>query len=253
MLNHRVIPVLQIFDERLVKSFQFTKPVHLGDPINAVKIFNEKQVDELVLLDIGATDQKKAPAFDLIEKIAGEAFMPVSYGGGVASVEIARQLFRLGIEKVVIRSTALENPQFLRVLSDEFGSSSVVASVDVKKNRRGLYQIYCGNKRISKTKRWPEVVDEFKTQGAGEILLQSVDRDGTMLGPDLELLQSIGTISIPLVFAGGVSSIEDMRDILNAGADAVAAGAFFVLHGPHRALLITYPEYSVLEQELGGI
>lgn len=253
MLNHRVIPMLQIQNERLVKTLKFSNPHHLGDPINAVKVFNDKQVDELALLDIGATHQKRSPSFDLVEKIAGEAFMPVSYGGGVSSIEIARQLFRLGVEKVVVRSAALENPRFLRVLSDEFGSSSVVASVDVKKNRRGQYQVFCANGKPSKTHKWPEIIDNFATQGAGEILLQSVDCDGTLLGPDLELVKNVRPISIPLVFAGGVSSIADMKKMLLAGADAVAVGAFFVLHGPHRALLITYPDYSLLEHELGGI
>ena len=253
MLNHRVIPVLQIENERLVKTLKFDRPSYLGDPINAVKIFNEKFVDELVLLDIGATPQKKSPPYDLIEKIAGEAFMPMSYGGGVSNVEIARQIFRLGIEKVVVRSAALEDPQLLRALCDEFGSSSIVASVDVKRNRRGAPKVFCSNGKFSKTHQWPGIITEFIRHGAGEILLQSVDSDGTLLGPDLELVKSVGVISTPLVFAGGVSSIEDMRNILLAGADAVAVGAFFVLRGPHRAPLLTYPDYSVLETELGGI
>ena len=253
MLKHRVIPVLQIQNERLVKTQKFSKPSYLGDPINAVKIFNEKQVDELVLLDIGATLQKKLPPFDLIEKIAGEAFMPVSYGGGVLSIEIAKQLFRLGVEKVIVRSAALEDSHLLHVLSDEFGSSSIVASVDVKKNRRGSYKVFCGDKKIDKTNSWPGVINEFVRQGAGEILLQSVNGDGTLLGPDLELVKSVGSVSVPLVYAGGVSSLEDIKNILIAGADAVAVGAFFVLHGPHRAMLITYPNYSMLESELEGI
>ena len=250
MLEHRVIPCLLLEKTRLVKTQKFKNPVYVGDPINAVKVFNDKEVDELVLLDIDVSRRGEPPDFEFIEKLASEAFMPLSYGGGVRTVNQARQLFHLGVEKVIIKTAAITDYKFLQELSLEFGSSSLVVSVDVKSDYRRNVVPVDGRLKKLKTHSLPELLNLYENCGVGEILLQNVDCDGTMAGPDLEIVRQIGKRSVPLTVAGGVSSLSDIKNLIDAGADAVGAGAFFTFYGPHRAVLLTYPNYQELSDLL---
>ena len=249
MLQHRVIPVLLLKDRGVVKSRQFKKPRYLGDALNTIRIFNEKEVDELVVLDITASLSKRGPDYDYIEQLASECFMPLTYGGGISTIEEAEKVFLLGVEKISIQTAAFEDFSILKKIADKFGSQSVVFSIDIKKNWRGQYKPYLYTKASITDENWQELIVKAEAAGVGEILINSVDKDGTLEGPDLSLIGQAGKlISIPLTAMGGVSSLQDMKNIINSGADAVAAGAFFVYHGPHKAVLITYPKYQHLKE-----
>lgn len=248
MLKHRVIPALLLQDGGLVKTRRFRKPVYVGDPTNAIRIFNEKEVDELMVLDIGASKQGRDPDYQTIELFASECFMPLCYGGGVRNIEQAAKVFNLGVEKVCLQSAALEGPSLITSLADRFGSQSVVVSIDLKRDWRGRPHLY--ESRTGKTLRrqWLEYAHGIAQAGAGEILLNAVDRDGEMSGYDTELITALAeSVTIPVIALGGAGSLDDMREAVRAGASAVAAGSMFVFHGPHRAVLITYPSYQDLE------
>jgi cyclase len=248
MLQHRVIPALLLRNNGLVKTTQFKDPKYVGDPINAIRIFNEKEVDELMLLDITASKENREPNFEMIEQIAGECFMPLAYGGGVRTVEQAQRIYALGVEKICLQTSALENPGLVTELAQRFGSQSVMVSVDVKRNWMGKPQLYSSAKASSLGSDWVERTQQLVKAGAGEVLLNAVDKDGTLQGPDLPLIEQLSqAINVPLIAVGGVGSMGDIKAAVNAGASAVAAGAFFVYHGPHRAVLITYPKYAELE------
>ena len=247
MLQHRVIPCFLLRNNGLVKTIKFKDPTYIGDPVNAIRIFNDKEVDELIVLDIDASKAGRGPNFDLIEQFAGECFMPLCYGGGVSSIEQARRLFSLGIEKVCLQTSALDNAQLIRQIADEYGSQAVVVSVDVKKNLFGRYQLFSANTGKAHKYQWQEFLAIAVESGAGEIMLTAVDRDGTLSGMDEGLIHvAAESCSVPIIAAGGASSLDDLRSAVKAGASAVAAGAMFVFHGPHRAVLITYPKYEDL-------
>lgn len=251
MLRKRVIPCLLLKDAGLVKTTRFKAPKYVGDPINAIKIFNDKEVDELMVLDITASREGRQPNHALIEKFASECFMPLCYGGGVHTVEQARQLFALGVEKICFQTGALEDLSLITRVAERFGNQSVVVSADIRKNwlgRRTLYSA-CGQRLPPNS--WIDFLKNAVAAGAGEIVVNAVERDGTMHGMDLELIQQAsGALSVPLIAMGGVGSLADIRAGIDAGASAVAAGSFFVFHGPHRAVLVTYPHYRELEQLL---
>lgn len=249
MLTHRVLPCLLLSPSRggLVKTLKFGKPKYVGDPINAVKIFNEKEVDELLVVDIDATREGRGPDFELIEQLASECFMPLCYGGGIRSAEDARQLFSLGVEKVALQSAAMRDPNIVRLIAERAGQQAVVVSIDVKRNWLGKPGLYSAFGVKSSYSDWRDAVRGAIASGAGEILLNAVDRDGTLAGPDLDLIREASAIAdVPLVALGGISSLADMKAATDAGASAVAAGAYFVFQGPHRAVLITYPRYEEL-------
>jgi cyclase len=236
-----------------VKTLRFKNPKYVGDPINAIRIFNEKEVDELLVLDIGASKIGSEPDFELIEQFASECFMPLCYGGGIRTFAHARRLFSSGVEKVCLQSAVLENPTLITQIAEYYGSQAVVVSADVKKGWFGGKKLF--SSRTGKVLDIP--VDDFLSRciemGAGEVLLNAVDRDGTMEGMDLDLIrETAGKLSVPLIAVGGAGSLADMKAAVEAGASAVAAGAFFVFHGPHRAVLITYPTYDEIENFLGG-
>ncbi len=253
MLKHRVIPALLLRNGGLVKTTQFEAPNYVGDPINAIRIFNEKEVDELMVLDITASREHREPNYALIEQFAGECFMPLAYGGGIRNIAQARQLFSLGVEKICLQTEAFKNPTLINELASQFGSQSIMISIDVKKNWLGIPKLYqSASGKLMKT-AWIDMLHKLVSAGAGEVLLNAVDKDGTLTGPDLSLIeQASSTIEVPLIALGGVSSLTDIRACVDAGASAVAAGAFFVYHGPHRAVLITYPTYQELEQLFEG-
>jgi len=249
VLKHRIIPALLLRNGGLFKTTRFKAPNYIGDPINAIRIFNDKEVDELMVLDIGASKERREPSYELIEQFAGECFMPLTYGGGIRSVAQAAQLFSLGVEKICIQTAALEHPELISELANHFGSQSVMVSLDVKKNWFGNARLYQSSTGKLMGAAWMDKLSEFVSLGAGEVLLNAVDKDGTLTGPDLSFIQQASTaINVPLIAMGGVSSLTDIKACVDAGASAVAAGAFFVYHGPHRAVLITYPKYRDLEK-----
>jgi cyclase len=248
MLKTRLIPTLLLKSNGLVKSVKFKNHVYVGDPINAVKIFNDKEVDELLFIDIDAGQQHRGPDFDQIDRISREAFMPFGYGGGIRSTEDVKKLMRLGVEKVCINSYAMEDPDFISRAADIVGSQSVVACVDVKKDLFGAYKVYDHIRRKTTRQNPVEWVHQLEKVGAGEILLNSVDRDGTFSGYDLELISRIAPeVQLPLIALGGAGKLEDFKAAVASGASALAAGSFFVFYGPHRAVLITYPSKGELK------
>ena len=254
MRRIRVIPVLLIQDGGLVKSVRFKQYTYVGDPINAVKIFNDKEVDEIVILDIEATKNQSGPDFKRIKEIASEAFVPLAYGGGITKIDEVRQLFYLGVEKVVLNTQAYQNPALLTEAASLVGSQSVVASVDVKKNWLGQYKVYVKNGGQNTGKNPVEYVQELVNAGAGEIFLNSIDKDGTYNGFDLDLIKQVcSTVNVPVIACGGASIIEDFQSAIKAGASAVAAGSMFVFQRPHRAVLISYPSQKDLEDKLFSI
>ena len=231
MLKHRVIPALLLHDGGLVKTRQFKDAKYVGDPINAIRIFNDKEVDELMVLDISASKEWQQPNYALIEQFAGECFMPICYGGGIRNVEQAHRIFDLGVEKVCLQTAALEDLGLITRLSEQVGSQSVMLSVDVKRNILGKPQLYAAANGKTQSIPWLEFVQKAVAAGAGEVLLNAVDRDGTMKGMDLGLIrQASEALSVPLIAVGGVGSMADIRAAVEAGASAVAAGAFFVFH-----------------------
>lgn len=249
MLKHRVIPCLLILDNGLVKTTRFTKPKYVGDPINAIRIFSDKEVDELMVLDIGASRESREPNYELIEQFAGECFMPLCYGGGIRSVEQARRLFALGVEKVCLQSAALDDLAIVTRIAEQFGSQSVLVSADVKSNWLGKQRLYSSKTTKIMDRPWLAFLKDAVAAGAGEVVLNSVDRDGTMQGMDVDIIrEASAALPVPLIAVGGASSLQDIKAAVDAGASAVSAGAMFVFHGPHRAVLITYPKYRELEQ-----
>ena len=252
----RIIPCLLLNNNGLVKTTKFKKPVYLGDPRNVVKIFNDKEADELVLLDISATAQGRGPRIDLIQEIASECFMPLAYGGGIRSVEDVKKVISCGLEKVVINSSAITKPAFIEKVASEVGSQSVVVSIDVR--QRGFFNKYevhthCGKKR---TKLDPvTVARQMEAAGAGEILLNSIDRDGTMSGYDLSLInQVVNAVGIPVVACGGASNVNDLAKAVKiGGASAASAGSMFVFQGKLKAVLISFPTPHELETEFSNV
>ncbi|MCX7827731.1 MAG: AglZ/HisF2 family acetamidino modification protein [Thermanaerothrix sp.] len=228
MLRHRIIPCLLLSGGGLVKTTRFSSPRYVGDPINVIRIFNEKEVDELILLDIEASRQNRPPDFELIEQIAGECFMPLCYGGGIKTFEQASRLFSLGVEKVSLQSAALESPELIRKIADHYGSQAVVISADVKKSWLGKKKLYFSSRDKALDLPLEEFLWRCVNLGAGEVLLNSVDRDGTMEGVDCDLIREIaGKLPVPLIAMGGAGSLLHMRSAIEAGASAVAAGGFF--------------------------
>ena len=244
MERPRIIPTLLIQDGNLVKTIKFKNPRYLGDPINAIKIFNEKGVDEICILDITVSKEGKEPDYDLLEKMASEAFMPLSYGGGVNSVEQIKHIFRMGFEKIVINTAAANNIELISQASDYFGSQSIVGAIDYK---NGLFGSSCyindGEKKI---KRKPlEYALELEKAGVGELLLYSMDNDGMRSGYDIKTIENISnSVGVPVIACGGAKNINDFKQALLNGADAVAAGSMFVFFGEKQAVLINYPEES---------
>ena len=249
MLKHRVIPCLLLRNGGLVKTLKFGDAKYVGDPINAIRIFNDKEVDELMVLDITASKEKKEPNYALIEQFASECFMPLSYGGGIKTMEQAQRLFSSGIEKICLQTSVLDDLSLVKNLSDKWGSSSILVSIDVKRNWMGQPKLYAAATGKTLDKKWTDFMLDAVKAGAGEIVLNAVDKDGTMKGMDTELVKEAAKVlSVPLVAVGGAGSLADIKAAVDAGASAVSAGAFFVFQGPHRAVLITYPKYHELIQ-----
>lgn len=248
MQNVRVIPVLLLKGMGLYKSVKFKDLKYVGDPINAIKIFNEKEVDELVFLDITASVTNKEPNYQMLADIASECFMPLCYGGGIKSIDQIERILYAGVEKVSINSAAFEKPNLVNEAARKFGSSTIVVSIDIKKGFLSGSSVYSMSGTKNMKKNPVDFAKYMEDQGAGELLINSIDNDGTMKGYDLELVKAISqNVSIPVIACGGAGSVEDFKQAVNSGASAVAAGSFFVFQGKHRAVLITYPSRSELE------
>ena len=248
MLSHRVIPCLLLSGTGLVKTRKFKNPTYIGDPINAIRIFNEKEVDELVLLDINATLDSRGPNFDLVEEIAGECFMPLAYGGGISTLDQIRKLFRLGVEKIILNSALQFDSNLVSDAVSVFGSQAITASLDVRRKLFGGYDVFTHAGTVKSGKSPVEAAREAESLGVGEILLTSIDKEGSMQGYDLSLLSSVSqSVNVPVIASGGAGSLDHFQAaVLDGKASAVAAGSFFVFYGPHRAVLITYPDYNQL-------
>jgi len=247
-VSRRVIPSLLMDRGRLVKTTRFTKPVYVGDPINTIRVFNDKGCDELLLLDIGAAQRGEGPDVESVRSVASECFMPLAYGGGITSMAHAEALFACGVEKLVIRTSAREQVSLISSLADRFGSQAVVVSIDVDRDRANRLVEFSGP---SKSPPAVGLVDRIRSvvdAGAGEVMVQSVRADGMLSGPDREVVALLSGVSVPTIYGGGVASIDDMGSVFTAGVDAVAVGAHFVFYGPHRAVLITYPTAHELAQ-----
>jgi cyclase len=242
MLRPRVIPCLLLRDNGLVKTAKFKDPKYVGDPINAVKIFNDKEVDELIFLDITASREGRRPNFKLISDLASECFMPFAYGGGITTLDEVRELFQIGVEKIVINTSARRDPGFVRKAVELFGGQSIVVSLDVKRNLFGKYELFAHNQGTTLKQDVFTFLREMQSAGAGEIFLTSVDRDGTAKGYDLDLVRRVtSAVTVPVIAAGGAGTVQDIRTVIHeGGASAAAAGSLFVFHGVHRAVLITY-------------
>lgn len=243
MLRPRIIPSLLIQDKGLVKTVQFKNPKYVGDPINAVKIFNEKEVDELAIFDIDATAKGAEPDYNLIERIANQSRMPLCYGGGVKTVEQAQKIFGLGIEKIALSSAVLENPRLITEIANRVGAQSVIVVMDVKKKLFGGYEVYTHNGKRATGINPFDFAEKAQKLGAGEIIINSIDQDGVMKGYDMILIDKIrGRISIPLTVLGGAGSLQDVAKVLEKHKIiGVAAGSLFVFKGVYKAVLINYP------------
>jgi len=245
----RLIPCMLLKGEGLVKTRRFKSPVYVGDPINIIRIFNEKEVDELMVLDISVSRENREPNFKLIEKFASECFMPLTYGGGIKTVDQAQALFSIGVEKVSIQTGAYDDLSLISKISNKFGNQSVIVSIDVNKTIFGKFKIRNSGFNKSKIGDWLDFAKNAVTAGAGEVLINAVHKDGTLAGPDLSLIQTAASkLPVPLIYAGGVSSLNDIKSCMDSGASAVGAGAFFVFNGPYRAVLVTYPSSEDLRR-----
>ena len=249
----RVIPCLLLLDGGLVKTRKFSSPRYVGDPINAVRIFNDKEVDELVFLDISATRERRPPNYETVASIASECFMPFCVGGGIRELAQIESLLRLGVEKVALNSIAAENPAFVEAAARTFGSQSIVVSIDVKRTLFGASVVHTHGGAMSTGMKPAAYARRMEELGAGEILLTSIDCDGMMKGYDLELTSSVAAaVSVPVIACGGAGTMADLVTVTKeAGAAAAAAGSLFVYYGKHHAVLINFPARAALRHRHG--
>lgn len=246
MRRIRIIPVLLLKNGGLYKTVKFKNPVYVGDPINAVKIFNEKEADELILLDYNATADKRPVNYKAIEEISGEAFMPMAYGGGIKSLDDAKRVFGSGFEKVILNSILFKDLKLINQIADIYGAQAVVGSVDFKKSLLGKSRVYSasGSKNSGQDPiAWCKTLQD---SGVGEIMINSIDKDGTWEGYDLNVIQKVAdSINVPLIACGGAGSVNDMKQAVGAGASAVAAGSMFVFQKKGMGVLISFPSEDI--------
>lgn len=243
MLRKRIIPTLLLENKKLVKTVKFKERKYIGDPLNAVKIFNEKFVDELIILDIKQNKSNNEIDYEFLKDLFSECFVPITYGGGISSLNEADKIFKLGVEKICLNSMILEDKQILKSFVKKFGSQSIVVSIDVKKNLFNKYKIF--NNKLNKFEKKLDLIDyikELENFGVGEIVINSIDQDGIMKGMDLNLIKlSNKIVNLPVVYVGGIGSILDIKKAFKYEISGVSAGSFFVFYGPHKAVLISYP------------
>lgn len=248
MLLKRVIPVLLLQNDGLVKTKQFSHPQYIGDPINAVKIFNEKEVDELVVLDIDATRMNRKPNFNLIREIASECFMPLAYGGGITTMDDVNTLIKSGVEKVILNTSIYKNPNFIKEVSDSIGASSTVVCIDYTLDGNGNATIFSNNGSKKQEHKLEEWIPRAEQLGAGEILLQHIDGDGMYSGYDLETAKKVSAMChLPIIICGGASQIGDFKKAFELNINGAAAGSLFVYYTKKRGILINYPDQEELK------
>ena len=252
MLKTRIIPVLLIRNNLLYKSVKFKNHLYIGDPLNTLKIFNEKEVDEIVLLDTLATLKNEEPDYSLIKLLASECFMPLAYGGGINSINQIEKIFKLGVEKVILNTIIIKNPNLVKEAKKEFGSQSIVASVDIGQNLFKKKFVYVESGRKKTNFRPIEYAKYIEELGVGEIILNAIYKDGMMSGYDVELIKSVvDAVSIPVVALGGAGDIQHFKTTIeNCQVSGLAAGSMFVFHGTNKAVLINMPERKTLEKIL---
>lgn len=256
MLYPRIIPCLLVHNKGLVKTVKFTDPKYVGDPINAVKIFNEKEVDEIIVIDIDATVKQLEPDYKMIENLAAECRMPLCYGGGIKTVEQGERIFGLGVEKIAISSAAIENPNIVSKLAERVGNQSVVVVLDVKKKSFSTkYDIFINNGKQKCNIDLIKFTTELEKLGIGEIVINSIDKDGVMEGYDYELIKIMrNCTNVPMTVIGGAGSVDHFKKVVDEhGIIGVAAGSFFVFKGKYRAVLINYPSNSEKEKIFNSI
>jgi len=254
MLRTRIIPCLQLIGESLVKTIKFDKYGYIGDPINTVRIFNELEVDELVFLDIVATNDQRSPNLRLLAEIANECFMPLGYGGGLNNFQIVKDIFSIGFEKVVLNSVCYEQPQFVTRVAEHYGNQAVVVSVDVKKNIWGNYEVFSHSGKRRQKKNLIEWVVELEQLGAGELLLTSIDKEGTWSGFDVNLIKRVTeAVGIPVIAHGGAGDIQHIGEVVKQGhASAVALGSMVVYQQKGMGVLVNFPDEADLINVLNG-
>jgi len=243
------MPCLLLQQSKLVKTINFRNPNYVGDPVNAVRIYNEKEVDELIFLDILAARKRSPPQVKIIAEIASECFMPITYGGGIKSVDDVTRVLKIGVEKVAANTCAVEDPQLVRKAADQVGSQAIVVSIDAKREGKKYEVLTHGGTKPTGLDpvRHAKKMEEL---GAGELLLTSIDRDGTMEGYDLDLIRNVSdAVNIPVVACGGAGGVEDMARAVKAGASAVAAGSIVVYQGKNRGVLINFPSQDELKTQ----
>lgn len=250
MLRPRIIPCLLVHGGGLVKTVGFKDPKYVGDPINAVKIFNEKETDELTVLDIDATAEGREPDFKMIADLAVESRMPLCYGGGVRTADQAKRIIELGVEKVSVSTAAMEDPDLISRIAGQIGRQSVVVTLDVKRGRSGAYEVWTRNATKATGQPAIDMARRAEELGAGEVVINSIDADGTMKGYDLDLAREVrAALTIPMTFLGGAGKLSDLgRLIETCGVVGAAAGSLFVFKGPYRAVLINYPDMAKREE-----
>ena len=249
MRRTRVIPVLLIHKKGVYKTTKFKEPTYIGDPINAIRLFNDLEADEIIILDIDASKSDNSPNLNIIEDIVSEAFMPVAYGGGINNKILAGKILRLGVEKIIFNNAAQQDESIVRECIDSFGASSVVVCVDYKENYSGINQQFNHVNSVVTDLSLVEAVVRAQKLGVGEIMINSVDRDGIMKGLDIKNIKEIaGTLDVPLIVCGGAGTIEDLKEASDAGANAIAAGSMFVYLGKLKGVMINYPSDEILNQ-----
>lgn len=246
MLRPRIIPCLLVKNKGLVKTVQFKDGKYVGDPINAVRIFNEKEADELMVIDIDATSKNNEPDYKMIENLASECRMPLCYGGGIKNLEQAQRIFSLGVEKIAISSAAISNPKIISEIASKVGSQSVVVVLDVKKKMFGGYDLYTNNGKKNLNINPVDFASKMEIEGAGEIVVNSIDNDGVMKGYDFDLIDKVrNSVTLPLTVLGGAGDLEDIGLLIQKyGIIGAAAGSLFVFKGKYKAVLINYPNWE---------
>lgn len=250
MARARIIPVLLIDNSKLVKTVKFKRKTYIGDPFNAIKIFNDKEVDEVVVLDISASKNKTGINYNLLKNMAGECFMPLAYGGGIKNLDDAKKVFGMGAEKIILNGILPKNPTLITKIANIYGSQAVVASLDFKKTIFNNYVMYTNSGRhfiLRKVLPW---LKELVDLGIGEILINSISNDGMMKGYDMDLIRLITqNTNLPVIACGGAGNIDHLREAIKSGASAVAAGSIFVYSSKSKGILINYPSQDILQQQ----
>ena len=248
MLRKRVIPTLSLLEESLVKTIRFNKFNYIGDPCNTVRIFNELEVDELIICDIRASLNKMVPDFELLSDIASECFMPLAYGGGIKTIEQAKKIFDLGYEKIILNSSIFKNPKILTEFADTYGSQAIICSIDVKKNFFGKRSVFSHSGTVNTNFTPLDWAKKVEKMGAGEILLTSIDQEGTWNGFDIELNELISkNVTIPVIACGGASDINDINKILSyTNVSGVGLGNMVLYQKKNMGVLINFPDKQLL-------